>query len=292
MASSTAPPAASPKPEQDVTLSGDSIHPDNATVWDPTFLTMRGSKENLKDFQPIYGVIVLNQPIQTHWKVEGAALVVDGNQNKTDLQKCLKSLRSLAKEWQDGVPTGYKLPQGFSEKDLNAVLVGGIGGRFDHGLAQLHHLYQETQDEYQFKGRIYMINPDSICFLLDKGLNKIYTPLGQGLFRESVGIIPIGRPSYVRTTGLEWNLTGGLTEFGGLLSTSNHIQSYWIEVETSERILFTIELDPPMADIPVNLENMNRYVEEREARRTIEDVPRSSTDSSLVQRAANLKTGP
>lgn len=223
---------------------------------------------------------------------EGAALVVDGNQNKTDLQKCLKSLRGLAKEWQDGVPTGYKLPQGFSEKDLNAVLVGGIGGRFDHGLAQLHHLYQETQDEYQFKGRIYMINPDSICFLLDKGLNKIYTPLGQGLFRESVGIIPIGRPSYVRTTGLEWNLTGGLTEFGGLLSTSNHIQSYWIEVETSERILFTIELDPPMADIPVNLENMNRYVEEREARRTIEDVPRSSTDSSLVQGAANLKTGP
>lgn len=65
MASSTAPPAASPKPEQDVTLSGDGIHPDNATVWDPTFLTMRGSKENLKDSQPIYGVIVLNQPIQS-----------------------------------------------------------------------------------------------------------------------------------------------------------------------------------------------------------------------------------
>ncbi|KAL8648714.1 MAG: hypothetical protein Q9210_004817 [Variospora velana] len=64
MASSTAP-AASPKPEQDVTLSGDGIHPDNATVWDPTFLTMRGSKENLKDSQPIYGVIVLNQPIQS-----------------------------------------------------------------------------------------------------------------------------------------------------------------------------------------------------------------------------------
>ncbi|KAL8929278.1 MAG: hypothetical protein Q9208_001361 [Pyrenodesmia sp. 3 TL-2023] len=160
------------------------------------------------------------------------AIVKDGNQNKTDLQKSLRQAKNFASS--DG-----------GINDVSTVVFGGIGGRFDHGLSQLHHLFQENVDaEYAFPGRIYLVNTESICFLLDKGLNHIKTPLGSGLFRRSVGIIPLGRPSLVTTDGLEWNLTRQVTEFGGLMSTSNHIKREWIEIDTSERVLLTIELDP------------------------------------------------
>lgn len=187
---------------------------------------------------------------------EGTAIVVDANQYKTDLQKSLKSLRELAQE-RDEVPIGY------AESELSAVIIGGIGGRFDQGLSQLHHLFQENvEEDYSFEGRIYLINPESVCFLLDKGLNYIRTPVGPGLFRQSVGIVPIGRPSIVRTTGLEWDLTGEVTEFGGLMSTSNHIKRDWLEIDTSERVLLTIELDPPKSDSRVGLTSLEEIQDE------------------------------
>lgn len=62
------------------------------------------------------------------------------------------------------------------------------------------------------------------------------------LLTENVGIIPLGRPSVITTRGLEWDVTEWTTEFGGQISTSNHIRSGVIEVETSERVVFTVEL--------------------------------------------------
>lgn len=118
-----------------------------------------------------------------------------------------------------------------------------MGGRFDQGFSQIQHLYTATQDESLLKGRIYLVNPESICFILSKGKNVIKTPLGPGRFGPSVGIIPIGRPSTVSTKGLEWDVTGWHTEFGGQLSTSNHIKSDTLEIATSEMVLLSIELD-------------------------------------------------
>lgn len=92
-------------------------------------------------------------------------------------------------------------------------------------------------------GQIFLVNAQSVCFLLEKGMNKITTPVGPGLFAENVGIIPIARPSVITTKGLEWDVSDWYTEFGGQMSTSNHIRSNTIEIETSERVLFTIELD-------------------------------------------------
>lgn len=126
---------------------------------------------------------------------------------------------------------------------MHAVIVGGIGGRFDQAFSQLHHLYTASKELMLPDGQIFLVNPQSICFLLEKGLNRITTPLGPGLFAENIGIIPIGRPSVISTKGLEWDVTDWHTEFGGQMSTSNHIKSEIIEVDTSERVLFTIEMD-------------------------------------------------
>ncbi|KAI4138923.1 MAG: hypothetical protein L6R39_006547 [Caloplaca ligustica] len=191
---------------------------------------------------------------------EGSAIVEDPNQYQTDLQKSLRQVKELVKAWySDTQPANH----------VNAVVVGGIGGRFDHAFSQLHHLYQENvDDEYRFNGPIYLVNSESICFLLNKGLNCIKTPVAAGLFRQSVGIIPIGRPSVITTRGLEWNLSEQMTEFGGLVSTSNHIRRDWVEVYTTERVLFTMELHPANADSPVietSAEEISREMDDEES---------------------------
>ena len=175
--------------------------------------------------------------VEEWYASKGVAIARDPDQYSTDLAKSLKFIKGIAQEWSSSKEHAA------IENTLNAVLVGGIGGRFDQGFSQLHHLYTASEDEAIFGGQLFLINPQSICFLLCKGLNHIQTPIGQGLFGENIGIIPISRPSVITTKGLEWDLDHQLTEFGGLLSTSNHIKREWIEIETSERVLLTIELD-------------------------------------------------
>ena len=90
---------------------------------------------------------------------------------------------------------------------------------------------------------MYLITPESIIFLLHKGLNKIHTPMGLYLLAENVGIIPIAKPSVITTQGFEWDVKDWSTEFGAQISTSNHIRNEFVQVETTERVLFTVELN-------------------------------------------------
>lgn len=128
-----------------------------------------------------------------------------------------------------------------SARKLDVVALGSLGGRVDQGLSQLHHLYMASEDASLHIRQILLLTPESITFLLHKGLNKIYTPHGRSL-AENVGILPIGRPAVISTKGLEWDVHDWKTEFGGQISTSNHVKSDVVEVETTERVVFTIEL--------------------------------------------------
>ena len=137
---------------------------------------------------------------------------------------------------------------GSQEEYLDIAIFGGLGGRADQAFSQLHHLYVSAHEGPTVsKGDLYLITPESIVFLLEEGLNKIQTPLDTGFFKENVGIIPVAKPSVITTRGLEWDVTDWPTEFGVQISTSNHIKSDIIEVETTERVLFTLELDLSMA---------------------------------------------
>ncbi|KAI4251404.1 MAG: hypothetical protein L6R42_008403, partial [Xanthoria sp. 1 TBL-2021] len=163
--------------------------------------------------------------VRAYYEKKGTKVIQDPDQYSSDLTKSLKCIKNYAKP------------------SMHAVIIGGIGGRFDQGFSQLHHLYTATKESMLPNGQIFLVNAQSICFLLEKGMNKITTPVGPGLFAENVGIIPVARPSVITTKGLEWDVSDWYTEFGGQISTSNHIRSNKIEIETSERVLFTIELD-------------------------------------------------
>jgi hypothetical protein len=62
-----------------------------------------------------------------------------------------------------------------------------------------------------------------------------------GLGRH-IGIIPLTEPSVITTEGLEWDVTDWPTEFGGQMSTSNHVNEDWVTIETTKDVLFIIDL--------------------------------------------------
>jgi thiamine pyrophosphokinase len=123
---------------------------------------------------------------------------------------------------------------------LDVVALGGLGGRVDQGFSQIHHLYMAAKDEELLVGEIYLLSEQSLSFVLEAGLNRI--ELSRETFAENVGIIPITGPAVITTNGLEWDVQNWKTEFGGEISTSNHLQSETIVIETTTRVLFTIEL--------------------------------------------------
>ena len=123
------------------------------------------------------------------------------------------------------------------------IVLGGLGGRADQAFSQLHHLYTVSIDRTLDRiGQIYLVTPESIIFLLKMGFNRIETPIENGHITENVGIIPLGMPSTITTKGLEWDVTDWETSFGTQISTSNHIRAMHVEVMTTERVLFTVEI--------------------------------------------------
>lgn len=169
-----------------------------------------------------------------YYRSHGCQIVQDTDQETTDFTKCLELINTKAI---DIVTSPHQ--------KLDVVALGSLGGRVDHGLSQLHHLYVASQDTSLRIGQIILLTPESITFLLHKGYNKVHTPLSIGFLAENVGIVPVGRPAVISTKGLEWDVDNWETEFGGQISTSNHIKSDIIEIETTERVVFTIELAHP-----------------------------------------------
>lgn len=154
------------------------------------------------------------------------------SQYATDFDKCIERIQLFSEHKGDGghVP---------GTRSLSIAAVGGLGGRVDQGFAIINQLYSMVEDD---ASSVMLYSDRSISFVLKSGCHSISTPLAEGYLTENVGIIPIGRPAVISTTGLEWDIKNWPTEFGKQVSTSNHIKSDTIEVKTDASVLFTVEL--------------------------------------------------
>lgn len=161
-------------------------------------------------------------------------IVHDPDQYSTDLTKCLKYIRNSIANAEDEYNS--------SQSGEDVAIFGSLGGRADQAFSQVHHLYTCSRDFPSTIRDLYLITAQSVMFLLEKGQNRIHAPVGSAHFTENVGIIPVGRPSIITTHGLEWDVTDWSTEFGTQISTSNHIRAEIVEVDTSDRVLFTLEI--------------------------------------------------
>uniref|UniRef100_T1JED9 Thiamin pyrophosphokinase thiamin-binding domain-containing protein n=1 Tax=Strigamia maritima TaxID=126957 RepID=T1JED9_STRMM len=117
------------------------------------------------------------------------------------------------------------------------VAITDTKGRFDHILGNIQTLYHaKTITNIP----VYLLSEKSITWLLTKGKHRIL--VSEEMMKYTCGLLPIGEPCVVTTTGLKWNLTGDTLQFGGLVSTSNTYTDKIVTVETDKPIIWTMEV--------------------------------------------------
>ncbi|KAH7324835.1 thiamine pyrophosphokinase [Stachybotrys elegans] len=233
---------------------------------------------------PEFALLILNQPIKNGanlrklWKNSTQRIAADGGANRlhelssfqgkySNLQAIVGDLDSLRPSVRDFYLSQPKpteivhMPDQESTDFLKSVnwirshcasptdivALGGIGGRVDQGLSQLHHLYLFQADDAAYaKGRVYLLSGSSLTFLLKAGSHHIHVREDgvDNEFGKHVGIIPLKGTSRITTSGLEWDVEDWETEIGGKVSTSNHVlpDTRVVEIQTTADVLFTIAL--------------------------------------------------
>lgn len=172
----------------------------------------------------------LHEKARTYFETRSTKVIQDHDQYSTDFGKAINYLRDTSEP-----------------RDI--VVMGGLGGRVDQGLSQLHHLYYFQQGPEYGLGKLYLVSEQNITFLLKSGTHRIkvrgYQYEDCEVFAKYVGILPVREPSVITTKGLEWDVTDWETEMGGMVSTSNHVlpETEVVEVSTTKDVLFTIALD-------------------------------------------------
>ncbi|KAM0283980.1 hypothetical protein ACHAQH_002175 [Verticillium albo-atrum] len=158
---------------------------------------------------------------------EPAEIIHDSDQESTDFGKAVSWTRSK------------------NGANVDIVALGGLGGRVDQGISQLHHLYLFQPGPRYELGRVFLLSGQSLTFLLKPGKHEIHVrDGGSEVFAKHVGIVPLGEPSVITTHGLEWDVENWETHLGGRISTSNHVlpETKMVTVETTKQVIFTIAL--------------------------------------------------
>ncbi|TQS33754.1 hypothetical protein Golomagni_05890, partial [Golovinomyces magnicellulatus] len=78
------------------------------------------------------------------------------DQESTDFNKAVKWIRE---EYRSG---------------MDVVALGGLGGRVDQGIRQLHEIYLLQEDPTYASGRLYLLSGSSLTFLLKAGKHQIH----------------------------------------------------------------------------------------------------------------------
>jgi thiamine pyrophosphokinase len=223
-------------------------------------LTEEKKANNYLDIDTVIGDFdSMDSGLKQYFKNKGTEIIRDDDQYSTDFTKAVKYAKTFERptdsEWSPSSGTHQaKLKNAKSlQTPLNIMCLGGLGGRVDQGLSQLHHLYMFQQEPNYSSGKMFLVSSEAITFVLKTGKHKIKVRDGSHLIRlgKHVGIIPIKEPSVITTNGLEWDVTDWATEFGGQISTSNHVKDDWAFIETTKDVIFTI-------DLVINLSSVER----------------------------------
>lgn len=212
-----------------------------------------GSSEPCRSLDTIIGDLDSLRPeVEKFWLDAGTEIIHDSDQYSTDFTKAVRYLKTFQ------VPKDAELTTSKSEsrravtqrvkdgpKIDDVVCLGGLGGRVDQGMSTLHHLYMFQKEPGYPSGRIFLLSNESITFVLQAGKHRIQVRAGTSTLGlgKHVGIIPLKEPSIITTEGLEWDVKDWPTEYGGQMSTSNHVREDWVTIKTSKDVLFTIDLD-------------------------------------------------
>ena len=167
---------------------------------------------------------------------KGVTVSHQGSQDNTDFGKAIVILRRR----QPARALSAVSPAFPAFAKHNVLVLGGLGGRVDQGVNLLHALFYHDSGSPEL--RLWLFSEASITFILLPGRNVIETPRSHSILTPNIGILPLLGPSMITTSGLEWDVQGWLTRIGGQVSSSNHVLADEAIVETTEKVLFTVEL--------------------------------------------------
>ncbi|KAB8297621.1 hypothetical protein EYC80_001429 [Monilinia laxa] len=184
-----------------------------------------------------------------YFEDNGTEIIKDGDQYSTDFTKAVRYIKTLEQpaESERTPPCSHRQKRLEQIKQLpgplDIICLGGLGGRVDQALSQLHHLYMFQREPNYSKGKMYLVSSEAITFVLKAGKHRIKIKEEGRLLKlgKHIGILPVKEPSVITTQGLEWDVTDWKTEFGGDMSTSNHAREDWAIIETTKDVIFTID---------------------------------------------------
>lgn len=100
------------------------------------------------------------------------------------------------------------------------VVICEVSGRLDQILSQLNtlHLFEEPIVLLSSCSATWLLKPGSHEINVSSLMNKDNDILSRDRW---LGLIPVGAPTIVTTSGLKWNLNNQEMKFGGMVSSSN-----------------------------------------------------------------------
>ncbi|QSZ28584.1 hypothetical protein DSL72_003082 [Monilinia vaccinii-corymbosi] len=216
---------------------------------DPVLQDQRKAGNHL-DIDTIIGDLdSMSSNLFRYFEENGTEIIRDGDQDSTDFTKAVRYVKTFEQ------PAGSERTPPCSHRQkrleqikqlprpLDMICLGGLGGRVDQALSQLHHLYMFQRDPNYSQGKMYLVSSEAITFVLKAGKHRIKVKEESRLLKlgKHIGILPVKEPSVITTQGLEWDVKDWKTEFGGDMSTSNHVREDWVVVETTKDVVFTID---------------------------------------------------
>ncbi|THD21658.1 thiamine pyrophosphokinase 1 [Fasciola hepatica] len=157
---------------------------------------------------------------------ESVSVIHTPDENETDFTKCLRIVNTFIEE---------------KQVQLESIIAAHIsGGRLDHELSLIHTLFLAPRITTV---PVYLVSDFCVSLLLYKG--ETIVNANTGYEGGHVGIIPIGKPSTVTTSGLQWNVYDEVLSFETTVSTCNRIREPMFTVTCDEPVLLTMEYKLP-----------------------------------------------
>lgn len=175
----------------------------------------------------------LRSDVREYYNSKGVNVTQDHDQLSTDFMKCISLLRKTEAESASKANSN----SGNTPKKNDIVAFPALGGRFDQTIASINQLYFMKDETDR---QLLLVSDENLTILLDEGKHII--ECNREVEGPTCGVMPLGGPIRLTTRGLKWNLTDYPCHFGGMVSTSNLLDSDTIEIETDKAVVWTVEL--------------------------------------------------